>query len=299
MDGYDLTKRLEQLLNEESGSDWLDPKTTYDYLYEAAIAFVDRTHCLQTTQSITTVADTSSYNLNPDFLKLYLKNNREKLIIKYNDGNDDYFLTWKDYEDIIFNNQTDSVSIPSHFAIIDASLPDQVTGTATAAGAATGGLSTLTGSGFGDVDSGSIVHNTTDGSFGIVISKTSSTVLKTALFGGTNDDWSVSDAYIIQPQGRYQLIFDSPPDTAGHTITIYYVQRPKPVYHSYGTYRFPMQYTSALVKYAYWLYKYRDGRPDTGNAMYQFWEMEVRKYGYSINQATRPNNVKVNFRGRR
>lgn len=301
MDGQDLTRRLEQLLNEESGSDWLDPRTSYDFLYEAAIEFVDRTHCLKTTQEITTVADTSSYNLNPDFLKLHLKNSSGDLIVKYNDGTDDYFLTWQDYEEIIYQNQTTSVSIPNRFTIIDASLPTQITGTTTSAGAATGNLCTLTDTAadFTNVGSGSVVHNTTDGSSGVVISKTSSTALKTALFGGTADDWSSSDAYIIQPQGRYKLVFDQPTSTAGHTVTIYYVQRPEPVYHNYGVYRFPNQYASALVKYAFWLYKYRDKEANFGNAMYQFWDMAVRKYGHSINQATRPRNVTVRFKNGR
>lgn len=301
MDGHDLTRRLTQLLNEESGSDWLDPRTTYDFLYEAAIAFVDRTHCLKSTQPITTVADTSSYNLNPDFLKLYLTNGAGDLIIKYNDGTDDYFLTWKDYNDIVYGNQTDSVSIPSHFAIIDADLPAQVIGLATASDAATGGLSGLTSTAayLADVESGSIVHNITDGSHGIVISKTSATLVETALFAGSDNDWTNLDSFIVQPQGRYQIVLDAPPDTAGHTITVYYIQRPEPVYHNYGVYRFPVQYTQALVKYAFWLYKYRDRDANFGNAMYQFWEMEIRKYGHSINQAVRPNNVKVRFKNGR
>ena len=52
------------------------------------------------------------------------------------------------------------------------------TRTTTSAGAAVGGASTLTDTGgdFSDVSPGDIVHNTTDGSDGIVLSKTSSTV---------------------------------------------------------------------------------------------------------------------------
>jgi len=298
MDGADLTRRLEQLMNEEVDSDWLDPRSTYDYLYEAAVTFVDRTHCLKSTQTITTVADQAAYNLNPDFLKLYLRNNSEELIIKYGDND---FLSWKDYEDIIYANETDSVSTPSHFSIIDTSLSSQETGTATSAGAATGGLSTLTDSAadFTNVNAGSVVHNTTDGSSGVVISKTSGTVLTTALFGGTADDWSSSDAYIIQPQGRYQLVFNAPPSSSGDSVTVYYIQRPDPVYHDYGVYRFPNQYASALVKYAFWLYRYRDKEPNTGDSMYRFWDLEVRRYGSSINKAIRPNNVKVSFKNGR
>lgn len=298
MDGSDLTRRLEQLLNEESGSSWLDSRTTYDYLYEAAISLVDRTGCLKSTQSITTVAETAEYNLSADFLRLYLRNNNEELVIKYNNGSDDYFLPWKDYEDIIYGNETTSTPLPGYFSIIDAALPSQVTGTTTSNGAATGGLSTLTDTGgdFSDVEAGDIVNNTTDGSSGVVISKTSSTVLSTALFGGTGNDWTSSDAYVIQPQARYKLILEAPPSTSGHTVTVYYIQRPAPVYHSYGVYRFSSQHSNALIKYAAWLYKYRDSDPNTGDALYRYWENSVRQTGFSINRAIRPSGIKVNFK---
>lgn len=300
MDGHDLSRRITQLLNEEDSAGWLDARSTYDFLYEAAIALVDRTGCLRNTQEITTVADTQEYNLAPDFLRLSLRNSSEQLIVKYNDGTNDTFISWKDYEDIIYSNQEDSISVPSYFSIIDAALPGQVTGSATANGAATGGLSQLAGAGFGDVNSGSVVHNTTDGSSGVVISKTSTTVIKTALFGGTNNDWTSGDSYIIQPQGRLKIILDSPSLTAGHTITVYYIQRPDPVYHSYGAYRIPSHFQTALLKYALWLYKFRDRAPDTGNALYQYWNMETARIGNSINRSRRPNNVTVNLRhGRR
>jgi len=299
MDGLDLKRRLRELMNEDSDSQWLDERTTFDFLFEAAIAFVDRTHCLKNTQEITTVADQTDYNLNPDFLKLYLKKDGY-LFIKYDNGYDT-FIYWKDYERIIYENQTTSVTIPDSFTILDADLPSQIAGTTTSAGASTGGKSVLTDTAadFTTVEPGSVVHNTTDGSSGVVVSKTSTTVLNTSLFGGTADDWSSSDAYIIQPQGRMKLVLDPPPSEAGDTVTVYYVQRPDPVYSDYDVYRFQNQYASALSKYAFWLYKYRDRDPNFGDAMYRYWESSIRKAGESLNQGLRPGLVKVNMRKKR
>ena len=295
MDGKDLLRRLRNLLNEDSDSGWLDEQTSFDLFYDAAIDFVDRTGCLRSSQAITTVADQTSYDLKPDFLRLYVKNSSGDYFIKYNDGSSNSFPTWKDYEDVFYDDNTDSVSTPTRFSIIDASLPSQVTGTTTSDGAASGGQCVLpdTAGDFSDVEAGAIVHNTDDGSAGMVLSKTSSTVIVTALFGGTDDDWTSGDAYVIQPNPRFQLILDPPPETAGHTITMPYVQRPAPVYSDYGMYRFINP--SALIKYAFWLYKYRDKEPNFGDAMYKFWEAEIRRKAYSLNRAQRPLGFKVNL----
>ena len=75
--------------------------------------------CLRNEQSITTVAEQASYTLNANFLEMYLRDQDNDLYIKYNDGTTDYFLKFKDYEDIIYENQTSSVTIPDHFTIID------------------------------------------------------------------------------------------------------------------------------------------------------------------------------------
>lgn len=298
MDGTDLLRRLRELLNEDSDSGWLDTRSSYDYLYDAAVEYVDRTGCLRGSQSITTVADDSQYDLKPDFLRLYLKNQSENYYIKLNDGSNDYFLTWKDYEDIYYENNTTSVTIPNRFSIIDTNLPSQVTGTATSDGNASGGQCTLTDTSgdFSDVEAGAIVNNTTDGSSGVVLSKTSTTVLVVALFGGTDNEWDSSDAYVIQPQARYQIIIDPPPSTAGYTIYVPYIKRPAPVYSNYGVYGFVQP--ALLVKYAFFLYRYRGREPDFGDAMYRYWDAEVRKQAYGVNRAQRPSNWKVNFKKR-
>ena len=301
MDGKDLLRRLRILMDEDSDSGWLDDQSSYDFLYEGAKQIVDRTGCLKTTQDITTVAETEAYNLNPDFMRLYTKNKSGKFYIKLDDGSNNHFLTFKDYEDIVYESNEDSVAIPSRFSIIDAAMSSQVSSTATSAGASSGGQCTLTDSTapFANVNAGAIVHNTTDGSDGVVLSKTSTSAVVTALFGGTDNDWSSSDSYIIQPQGRYKLILDPPPSTAGYTITVYYIQIPDPVYSDYGIYKFSNQYKEALVKYAFWLYKYRDGAPNHADAMYRYFEDNVGKYSYFVNRGLRGSTLQVNLKARR
>lgn len=297
-DGKDLLRRLRELLDEESGSTWLDERSGYDYFYDGALDFVDRTGCLRSVQSISTVATVSEYNLNPDFLRLYLRNSGGDYFLKYNDGSNTTFLTWKNYEDIYYQN-AQSTNIPCTFCIIDASLPDRVTGSSTVTDASVGGQSTLTDAAgnFANVAAGDHVHNTTDGSTGIVLSKTSSTVLVTALFGGSGNDWASGDAYVIQPGARFKLVLDPIPSVSAHTISVPYVQRPDPVYSSYGVYRFINP--AVLVKYAFWLFKYRDKEPNFGDAMYKFWEAEVSKKAGSINAGQRPDSFIVNMKRRR
>jgi len=300
MDGATLLYRLRNLLNEPSDSEFLDNRTSYDNLFEAAIEATRRAKLISATQSITTVADQVAYTLNGDFLEMFLRNESGNFYIKYYDGTTTCFITFKEYEDVIYGNQTDSVAIPTHFSIMDDSLPSQVSGTVTSTAAAVAGQCTMTDTAgdFSDVNHGDIVHNTTDGSVGVVISKTSSTVLITALFGGTNNDWTSGDAYVIQPQGRMKLILDPPPSTAGHTITVYYIQRPAPVYSDYGMYRFSLDQTTAIVKYAAWLYKYRDREPNFGDAFYVAFERQFRKNARAANNKFIRGRVVMNLRKR-
>jgi hypothetical protein len=194
------------------------------------------------------------------------------------------------------------VSKPDSFTIVDDNtLDSQATGTCTSAGALSGGQATLTDSAadFSDVSAGDIIHNTTDGSMGIVLSKTSSTVLVTALFGGTDNDWDSSDAYVIQPQGRLQLKFDPPPSTASHTLTVHYIQRPKPVYSDYGVFRFQPQHMDAIIKYAAFNYKYRDQEPNFGDALYRHWDMQTRRASNSLGKSIGNKRINVSFKARR
>jgi len=302
MDGKTLLYKIQELLNEESSSAFLDSRSSYQFLWEAATEFAGRTNCLANTQTITTVADQTDYTLNANFLKMRLKDDSGRYFIKYNDGTNNSFIYDKSYQEMVIGNNVTSVAYPSHFAVEpDSTLDSQISSTTTSAGAATAGLSTLTdtGSDFADVSPGDNVHNTTDGSDGIVTSKTSSTALVTALFGGTNNDWTSGDSYVIQPQGRLKIVLDPPPSTAGHTMTVYYVERPDPVFSDYGVYKFQDQYSTGIVSYALWKYKYRDKEPNFGDAYYKFFEMAVMKANGQLGDSFRRRSIPVNFKARR
>lgn len=195
-------------------------------------------------------------------------------------------------------------AIPSTFTLRDKQdLYSQVTGTATSAGDATGGRSLLTDSSavFYTTDYasyGDTIHNTTDGSSGVVLSIESATTAYTALFGGTDNEWDSSDAYVIQPQGRIEIILDPPPKDSNDIIEIYYVKSPKPVYHDYGTYPFRQHVIEGIIRYAAWLYKYRDSEPDFGDRFYMQWDKMVRDESYSLNPYLKERRFKVNFKRR-
>ena len=102
MDGKESLDQLYDLLSEDTDSNFITRRMALVKLNEAAYEFVERTNCLKSTQTITLVADQSTYSLNTNFMKLYLKNKENRLYIKYNDGNYTSFNTWKDYEDIVY-----------------------------------------------------------------------------------------------------------------------------------------------------------------------------------------------------
>lgn len=283
MDGKDLLRRYKELLHIKSTDTDFDERTGYDYLYAAAREWVIQTECLTATQSITTTANVATYTLNGDFLSLYLKEN-DRFYLKYNDGTDDYFIYFKPYQEVIFDNNTTGISVPSYFTITDDPTLDTLiskTSGAADGGSAAGGKSTLTFSTaiFGDVTPGDIIHNIDDVSDGVILSTESTAkILETALFGGTDNEWDIDDSFIIQPRRRFLLQFDPPPSTASHTVTFYYLRKPRPVYTDYDVYEIAYEYGDVLCKYAAWLYKYRDQEPQFGDAFYKYWDMQIKKY---------------------
>lgn len=306
MDGATLIRSLRESVGEPSGSQYLDTRTSYQFLWEAAIELVRRTRCLKATQSITTVADTASYALNADFLSLDLRNTNDEYIVKYSDGTTNYWPTFEEYDTIIYADQTDSQSIPDRFTIIDRpTLYSQITGTATSIGASSAGLSTLTDTSglFTTTDYvsvGDIIHNTTDGSSGIVLAVNSATSLNTAMFSnstGAAAAWETSDAYVIQPQSRYEIMFDPPIADSSHTATVYYLQRPAPVFHDYGVYRFPAQYSNALVSYAAARYRLADGDPQDWDIFQKSWYSRLGEINKGIKTTLNRGGFKMSLRG--
>ena len=301
MDGKTLLERLQEALNEDSTSGFLNDKNSYFYLWEAANEFVSKTNIFKSSQDISTVADQGGYTLNADFAELYLRDFDIRFIVKYNDGSINSFIPYKDYNEIIYEDNTTSVAKPSFFTVIDdTTLDTRLSSTTTSAGAKTAGECTLTDTtaDFSDVSAGDTVHNTDDGSSGIVLSKTSNTVLVTALFGGTADDWSNGDAYVIQPQGRMKIELSPPPSNSSHTVTLFNNPTVPPVFSDYGMYRIPLQYINVIIKYAAWLYKYRDREPDFGDAWYKYYDREIRRINSIINNNYNRNKLRINLKNR-
>jgi hypothetical protein len=304
MIGIDYLTRLYQIISESSDSGWVDKKTSFDFLYEAAKDMAKETKCFTSTATLTTVATQSSYALPPGFLEILTDDGNDNKTVKYYDGSNYSWPTWMAYKDSLAENNTTAVSIPQNFSLCDASVGTRITGTATATGTATGGESTLTdtAAAFSATTcfAGDTIYNTTKGYVGFVISVTDATHLLTAMFDITSSGspyagWASSDAYFIQPAPRYNLVLSAPSLTAGHTITVSYFMKPAPVYSDYGSYPFAPGYEEAVLKYAVWLYKYRDSKPQFGNALYQAYDMQIRKANNVHQQATGARRLRVSF----
>lgn len=299
-DGREMIRRLNADLLESANSSFVSDYLGYRYIYEAATNWSLRTKSLRQTQAITTVADDDTYLLRSDFLNIYTEV-EGKRYIQYNNGTTSYFPTERNYEDIIHQTSRASVSVPGYFSIIDnPTIGSSISGTATSAGDASNGESTLTDStaSFSNsVSVGDVVHNITDNNaYGIVISVTSDTQLLVAMFGGTDNEWDVSDSYVITPQGRMQLVLDPPPSTAGHTITIYYLARPTPVFSPYRTYRVQSQFIPEILREAKALYEFRGKDYPTGSADMGIYERGVSRGNINYDKVFNRGKFGVNLK---
>lgn len=268
-----------------------DLRMIYYYLDSAVVEFVRETRCLTTTTTITTVASQQTYDLPPDFIALYLKNNNDRFIVKYYDGSQYWWPTKVSYDAIFYDNETEAQDTPDVFAITDANDPGSVTGSATSDGAQTGGECTLTDSTkqFTSTDlvyARDIVHNITDDSDGIVLEVVSDTELKTALFDGKSNQWSSGDEYRIERSGHKQITFDAPCSTAGHIVTVPYVCMPQPVFSSYRNWRFPASTCRAVCMEAAYLYASQKEDFAMADRLRAAFAEEVRRYRIETARST-------------
>ena len=275
MDGKSARLFVEHLITASNKKQLLNRQLTYDFLNQGAEEFVALTDAVKETQTITTVASTANYDLNTDFLKLWLKDDDPRggdYFILYSDGTNTYTILFKPYQKVIYDNDTSEILIPSYFTLLEkTSLPSQVTATTSAAGTESGGQSTLTdgtAAFSNNVSIRDIVHNSTQDTTGVILSVTSGTALVTAVFDRTGNPggWASGDTYVIQPAHRMQLQFTPIPSTASHTATVYYVAKPNPVYSDYGIWQIQDQYHKAFCYYAAHLYLVEDElrEPDQG-----------------------------------
>ena len=256
MDGKTLLKYGEEALG---GIDDADKKFFFDCLDAAVTEFVRQTRQLTASIAITTVEDTQLYNLPPDFIEPFAKGQKRRFYGKYSDGTNTFWPVLTSYEKIYRSNLTDSKEYPSRFAVIDKQTQDDpITGTATATHAASAGECVLEDSAASfesTVSVRDIMHNTTDDSTGIVLKVTDDNNITCALFSGTNNAFTESDAYVIISAGNYQVYLDAPSKTADHTLTLPYICMPKPVYSDYGFWRFPPMSCRNICYEAAYLFK--------------------------------------------
>ncbi len=301
MDGKRLSRQLRQLLNEESGSNYLDSFTTYDLLNSAAQKLNDKLRHIKASEEITTVEDQADYTLSANYIRFSRENELGRPLIRFDDGATFHYLPLKD-DDVRFRGKTyttTSADVPDSFSIeYDADEDSQVTGTETTGGSLLAGKSTLIDSAgdFSNVEPSDTIHNTTDSAMGVVLSKVSSTQLVTAMFDGTNNFWTSADAYVIQPQAKYKITLTPPPSTSGNTLTVEYLKRPKPVYTDYDMFMFPVQYMDALVNYAIGFYKLRNQMHDEGNTWFAHADNLLRQYNHIHNKGSNNRRAIVNFK---
>ena len=298
MTGKDFVNRINQLLA-ESNSTWIDLKSSFDYVYEASKDFAKETGSCHNVQTFPTVAGQANYPLNSDFLEVLTKDDDNKALVKYVSGSNTLWLSSESYSDYLQTSNPNGT--PNNIAITDAPLMSRITGTITSAGNQTGGESILTDSAqnFSSLYPGDEVINTSTGYSGVVISLATYPV--TAMFdltvrGGAYASWSLNDTYMIQPAPRYQIFLDPAPAKTGDIVTVNYTAKPIPVYSDYGIYPFATGYEEALIKYATWLYKYRDSKPQLGDPLFMAYERAMRK-GKNVNRkAIGSKGFRVNFR---
>lgn len=301
MDGYSLKRRLRQLLNESSTSDYIDTGTSYDFIFDAVVAYVERTGAYTGSQTVTTVAETRTYNLDPQFLSLFQRDDDNRLFLHLMSGSTKLgTLYFREYGIVLFDYNTSSKVVPDTFSVIEGTAIDNITGTTSADGADANGEATLTDTSsttkFANVAVGDKVINSSDSSHGYVVSKTSNTVLICSLLDGTDNDWTSGDSYVIIPQQRYALYLDPPPSTSGYTMTVPYTKRPDPVYSDYRTYPLPKQVELTIVQYAAWLYKYRDREPNFGDAWFKHFDEACRQNSSVLNMSKQRSGFRVNMR---
>lgn len=302
MDGKSLVSGLQDLLNEDGSSSFLSKRISYEWLWKGACEFVSRTNSMKSKLTVTTQANQANYDLTTDFLKLYLMDTTDNFILGYTSfGQSQSFLSWQQYDEIVWRNTSPAAPRPTWWTVIDSdTVYPIIQSTATAGSVSLGGSCILTDSTapFTNVSAGDRVHNTTDGSDGIVLSVQSTTQITVALFDGVSNIFNLNDAYVITSQGRVRLVLSPACQNSGDTATLDYIQRPAPVFSDYGTYRFQPQQVDAIIYFAAWAYKYRDREKNTADSLYKYFELEVSR-AISMNKSSiNKRDPRISFRKR-
>jgi hypothetical protein len=285
MDGKLLLRTLLDALDAPAQDEIFhtDGRVLYHLLDAAAAEFVRQTRCLTSSITLTTVKSQQAYDLPPDFIAPYMKDSRDRFFVRYYDGATYLFPVLTTYEELFRDNRTTEQETPGRVCLIDKPTTlATVTGTTTDAGALSAGQCILTDSArkFTTTElvyARDIVHNTTSGADGIVLSVTDATHLVTALFEGKNQAWAKSDTYVIQRATSKQLHLEAPPATAGHNIVVPYLCMPAPVFSDYGFWRFAPMSCRAICYEAAFMFKNRDGDYLSSDRHHVMFQNEVNR----------------------
>jgi len=262
MDGKKLTQAVLDFLDEDTVSDlYAGAREIYENLDLSVQIFARETGILHKMFDITMVASQQNYDIPPDYVRPHMKDTRSKYIARYYDGANYSWVTMASYEKLFRANYTTERSTPGRFAVIDkADKEDLIQGTVDSDGAKSGGQCILHDASMlfnttNKVYPRDIIHNTTDGSDGYVLSVTDDTHLVVALFEGTDDDFTNGDSYIIQPAAEKQIFLDAPSESSGDVFTFPYVCLPTPVFSDYGFWRISPRACKAIAAGAAALFK--------------------------------------------
>lgn len=287
MDGKALTQIFLDAVDEVAvDMSAVDLRTVYEHLDVAAISFTRELGLLAATAAITTVVSQQAYDLPPNFIRMQVKNSRGQYVGKYSDGSNTYWPVLEDFDDIYRRNLTDGKSAPGSFAIQGkAAKSDLITGTTTSAGAAAAGEATLNDSAAtftAGVHARDRVYNTTSEASGIVLSVTSNTAVKCALFPEGMESWASGDGYLIQPAAVKQVYLDAPSLTAGHTLNIPYIAMPDPVYSEHGFWRIDPKSCYAIAHEAAFFYMMNRPKKKTNRFHHDLFIAEIRQIKIEI-----------------
>jgi hypothetical protein len=285
MNGIMLTRQFLDFIDTlEMSSDYAPQRKIFEYLDMAAAIFCRETKSIHRDVYITTVADQQAYDLPPDFIDLYMQTARRRYFIRYADGDNYCWPILTTHERIYRQNLLSSKSQPSSFAIIEKQTePDLIAGSVSHAGAKVNGRCVLTDTVQLFMTSHrvwprDIVYNHTDNSLGYVLANVDETRVYTALFDGSDDDWSLSDAYTIQPAVKKQILLDAPSLTSGHVMHIPYVGMPDPVFSDFGFWRLPSRTCRAIASGAASLFKLGKTEYKETQALGQLFNDEISQF---------------------
>lgn len=206
MDLENIRKRVRSLVREPRENFILDDEITY-WANDASFEATKDINYPWKNQTIYGVGDQADYDLASDFHAVHplldFMFNKKKL--------DKHGVKWmeKEYPDYL---SASSVSQPEQFyfkSMTQVSIYPPPSLVASGTDTTGSGTTTLNDSAASFVSSyvGHAIQNTTDGSYGLITSVASGTQLICTLTGGTNNTWTLADAYTINLSGYLPYVY--------------------------------------------------------------------------------------------